>query len=150
MLVAAALSFGSATRIPAFVCNPSVAKAKAVVREARATLQQTAAGLLPSVSGTASVSDNKASAGSSSVIVDSAPYTLHQASFDSSGELDLFEATLISSIGGIAGIIVALLLGAVINLLMQGFQVSYSPFSIASAFSTSTGIGIGFGYFPAR
>jgi macrolide transport system ATP-binding/permease protein len=78
------------------------------------------------------------------------PYTLHQTSFDSSGELDLFEATLISSIGGIAGIIVALLLGAVINLLMPGFQVSYSPFSIASAFLTSTGIGVGFGYFPAR
>ncbi len=73
--------------------NPSVAKAKAVVREARATVQQTTAGLFPSVSGTASVTDNKASAGSASVLVDSAPYALHQASFDSSWELDLFGGT---------------------------------------------------------
>lgn len=73
--------------------NPDVAKAKAVVREARATLQQTTAGLFPSVSGTASVTDNKTSAGSSSVLVDSAPYALHQASFDSSWELDLFGGT---------------------------------------------------------
>lgn len=73
--------------------NPDVAKAKAVVREARATLQQTAAGLFPSVSGTASVTSNKTSAGSSSVLVDSAPYSLHQASFDSSWELDLFGGT---------------------------------------------------------
>lgn len=73
--------------------NPDVAKAKAVVREARATVQQTAAGLFPSVSGTASVTNNKTSAGSSSVLVDSAPYSLHQASFDSSWELDLFGGT---------------------------------------------------------
>jgi outer membrane protein, multidrug efflux system len=73
--------------------NPDVAKAKAVVREARATLQQTTAGLFPSVSGTASVTSNKSSAGSSSVLVDSAPYSLHQASFDSSWELDLFGGT---------------------------------------------------------
>ncbi|WBL76706.1 efflux transporter outer membrane subunit [Bradyrhizobium xenonodulans] len=73
--------------------NPDVAKAKAVVREARATLQQTAAGLFPSVSGTASVTNNKTSASSSSALVDSAPYTLHQASFDSSWELDLFGGT---------------------------------------------------------
>lgn len=73
--------------------NPSVAKAKAVVREARATVQQTASSLLPSVSGTASVTDNKTSAGSSSVLVDSAPYALHQGSLDSSWELDLFGGT---------------------------------------------------------
>ncbi|MBB4369638.1 NodT family efflux transporter outer membrane factor (OMF) lipoprotein [Bradyrhizobium sp. cir1] len=73
--------------------NPSVAKAKAVVREARATVQQTGAGLFPSVSGSASVTDNKTSAGSASAIVDTAPYTLHQASFDSSWELDLFGGT---------------------------------------------------------
>jgi len=73
--------------------NPDVAKAKAVVREARATLQQTTAGLFPSISGTASVTNNKTSAGASSVLVDSAPYSLHQASFDSSWELDLFGGT---------------------------------------------------------
>lgn len=73
--------------------NPSVVKAKAVVREARATVQQTSAGLFPSVSGTASVTDNKTSSGSTSSAVDSAPYTLHQGSFDSSWELDLFGGT---------------------------------------------------------
>ncbi|QOZ70915.1 efflux transporter, outer membrane factor (OMF) lipoprotein, NodT family [Bradyrhizobium arachidis] len=73
--------------------NPSVAKAKAVVREARATVQQTGAGLFPSVSGTASGTNNKTSSGSASAIADSAPYTLHQGSFDSSWELDLFGGT---------------------------------------------------------
>ncbi|MCS3726644.1 TolC family protein [Bradyrhizobium betae] len=40
--------------------NPDVAKAKAAVREARATVQQTSAGLFPSVSGTASVTVDRA------------------------------------------------------------------------------------------
>ncbi|MBC9877312.1 MacB family efflux pump subunit [Bradyrhizobium sp. INPA01-394B] len=62
----------------------------------------------------------------------------------------LAEATLISSIGGIAGILVAMLLGLVINLAVPGFQVSYSTFSIGAAFLTSTGIGVAFGFFPAR
>ncbi|MEY9878967.1 MacB family efflux pump subunit [Bradyrhizobium sp. USDA 328] len=62
----------------------------------------------------------------------------------------LVEATLISSIGGIAGILVAILLGTVVNMAMPGFQVSYSLFSIGAAFLTSTGIGVAFGFFPAR
>ncbi|MFT4117862.1 MacB family efflux pump subunit [Bradyrhizobium sp.] len=62
----------------------------------------------------------------------------------------LVEATLISSIGGIAGILVAILLGVAANIAMPGFQVSYSLFSISAAFLTSTGIGVAFGFFPAR
>jgi macrolide transport system ATP-binding/permease protein len=62
----------------------------------------------------------------------------------------LVEATLISSLGGTAGILIAIAIGTLVNLLMPEFQVSYSLFSIAAAFLTSTGIGIGFGYFPAR
>ncbi len=62
----------------------------------------------------------------------------------------LVEATLISSIGGIAGILIAVLLGVAINLAVPGFEVSYSMFSIGAAFLTSTGIGIAFGFFPAR
>jgi macrolide transport system ATP-binding/permease protein len=62
----------------------------------------------------------------------------------------LVEATLISSIGGIAGILVAILLGTLVNMAMPGFQVSYSLFSIGAAFLTSTGIGVAFGFFPAR
>ena len=77
----------------AVAANPDVAKAKAVVREARATVQQTAASLFPSVSGTAETTYNKTSAGASTVAVDTTPYTLHQGSFDSSWELDLFGGT---------------------------------------------------------
>ncbi|WP_407188251.1 MacB family efflux pump subunit [Bradyrhizobium centrosematis] len=62
----------------------------------------------------------------------------------------LVEATLISSIGGIAGILAAILLGTAVNIAMPGFQVSYSLFSIGAAFLTSTGIGVAFGFFPAR
>lgn len=62
----------------------------------------------------------------------------------------LVEATLISSIGGIAGILIAVLLGVAINLAVPGFQVTYSVFSIGAAFLTSTGIGVAFGFFPAR
>ncbi|QDP27060.2 MacB family efflux pump subunit [Bradyrhizobium cosmicum] len=62
----------------------------------------------------------------------------------------LVEATLISSIGGIAGILIAILLGVIINIAVPGFQVSYSMFSIGAAFLTSTGIGVAFGFFPAR
>ncbi|PIT03625.1 macrolide transporter [Bradyrhizobium nitroreducens] len=62
----------------------------------------------------------------------------------------LVEATLISSIGGIAGILIAILLGMAINIAMPGFQVTYSMYSIGAAFLTSTGIGVAFGFFPAR
>ncbi|PDT88705.1 macrolide ABC transporter permease/ATP-binding protein MacB [Bradyrhizobium sp. Y36] len=62
----------------------------------------------------------------------------------------LVEATLISSIGGIAGILIAILLGTAINIAMPGFQVTYSMSSIGAAFLTSTGIGVAFGFFPAR
>jgi macrolide transport system ATP-binding/permease protein len=62
----------------------------------------------------------------------------------------LVEATLISSIGGIAGILIAVLLGVAINIAAPGFQVTYSTFSIGAAFLTSTGIGVAFGFFPAR
>lgn len=73
--------------------NPDVAKAKARIREARATLAQTAASLFPSIEGTGSATHNKASSSSTStdsIGSDIAPYRLYQAGFDSSWELDLF------------------------------------------------------------
>ncbi|GAA0001105.1 hypothetical protein BRDID11002_11050 [Bradyrhizobium diazoefficiens] len=74
--------------------NPSVAKAKATVREARATVAQAAAGLFPSVTGSGSMTDNKSSsAGSTGVDIGTSPYTLYQAGFDASWELDLFGGT---------------------------------------------------------
>lgn len=62
----------------------------------------------------------------------------------------LIEATLISSVGGIAGIVIAMLLGLGLNLAIPNFGVTYSSLSIAAAVATSTTIGIVFGYFPAR
>jgi macrolide transport system ATP-binding/permease protein len=62
----------------------------------------------------------------------------------------LVEATLISFIGGIGGVLVALALGAIVNAAVPGFQVSFSPVSIAIACIASAAIGIGFGFFPAR
>lgn len=74
--------------------NPSVAKAKASVREARATVTQTASGLFPSVTGSGSVTDNKSSsAGSTGAGLGTSPYTMYQAGFDASWELDLFGGT---------------------------------------------------------
>ena len=88
----------------AVAANPSVAKAKAAVREARATLAQTTAGLFPSVTGSASVTDNKASAGTASGLVESTPYALHQGSFDSSWELDAFGGTQRSIEAAVRGV----------------------------------------------
>jgi len=74
--------------------NPSVAKAKATVREARATREQTTAGLFPSVTGSASATNTKGSdSGSTSSVITNTPYTLYQAGFDSSWELDIFGGT---------------------------------------------------------
>lgn len=70
--------------------NLSVAKAIAAVREARATREQTTAGLFPTASGSASVTNNKASAGTSSTGGSSSPYNLYKSGFDASWELDLF------------------------------------------------------------
>lgn len=72
--------------------NPDVANAKARIREARATLAQTAASLFPSIEGTGSATHNKASSSASvdSIGTDVAPYGLYQAGFDASWELDLF------------------------------------------------------------
>jgi macrolide transport system ATP-binding/permease protein len=62
----------------------------------------------------------------------------------------LVEATMIASVGGAAGIVIALSLGLLINFVVPGFQVTFSVASIAVSFLTSTVIGISFGFFPAR
>ncbi len=61
----------------------------------------------------------------------------------------LSEATMLTFIGGIAGI----LLGWFISLLISkfgGMATSISLFSVVLAFGVSAAIGIGFGYYPAR
>ena len=62
----------------------------------------------------------------------------------------LIEAVLITLIGGVAGILVALGFGVVFNALVPAFSLVYSPLSIALAFGFSSLIGLVFGFLPAR
>ncbi|RBW49807.1 MacB family efflux pump subunit [Marinobacter sp. F3R11] len=62
----------------------------------------------------------------------------------------LIEAVLVCFCGGILGVALAYLLGAVITYTGSDYQMIYSTASIVAAFVCSTLIGIIFGYFPAR
>jgi len=62
----------------------------------------------------------------------------------------LIESVLVCLIGGVLGIGVALLLGAVLALADVGFSLVFSANSIIAAFACSSLIGIGFGFLPAR
>ncbi|MET3579346.1 NodT family efflux transporter outer membrane factor (OMF) lipoprotein [Mesorhizobium robiniae] len=70
--------------------NLDVATAKAKIREARASYRQSAGTLFPSVDGSGSATRNKDSSSSGGTATD--PYSLYQAGFDASWELDLFGA----------------------------------------------------------
>lgn len=72
--------------------NLDVAAAKARIREARATRKQAIAALFPTAEGTGSLTRNKTgnSAPSETAPVRYSPYTLYQAGFDASFELDVF------------------------------------------------------------
>ncbi|MGY3901395.1 MacB family efflux pump subunit [Aeromonas lusitana] len=62
----------------------------------------------------------------------------------------LIEAVMVSLLGGLLGIGLALLIGFVFSLFVESFQMSFSLFSILMAFGCSSLIGILFGYLPAR
>jgi len=62
----------------------------------------------------------------------------------------LIESVLVCLLGGMLGIAVALLLGAVLALADVGFSLVFSAGSIIAAFACSSLIGIGFGFLPAR
>ncbi|BBT22229.1 MacB family efflux pump subunit [Aeromonas caviae] len=62
----------------------------------------------------------------------------------------LIEAVMVSLLGGLLGIGLALLIGALFSLLVESFQMRFSLFSILMAFGCSSLIGILFGYLPAR
>ena len=62
----------------------------------------------------------------------------------------LIESVLVCLLGGVLGIGVALLLGAVLALADVGFSLVFSASSIIAAFACSSLIGIGFGFLPAR
>jgi len=62
----------------------------------------------------------------------------------------LIEAVLVCLIGGLLGIGLALLVGALIGHFSSNFQVVFSTASIIAAFACSTLIGVAFGFLPAR
>ncbi|MGY4000900.1 MacB family efflux pump subunit [Aeromonas sanarellii] len=62
----------------------------------------------------------------------------------------LIEAVMVSLLGGLLGIGLALLIGVLFSLLVESFQMHFSLFSILMAFGCSSLIGILFGYLPAR
>jgi len=74
--------------------NLDVATAKAKIRQARATYRQSVGALLPSVSGSASMTrgDDGSNVSSGGDLTVSGPYSQYQAGFDASWEVDLFGA----------------------------------------------------------
>ncbi|WP_022713162.1 efflux transporter outer membrane subunit [Rhizobium mongolense] len=73
----------------AVASNLDVAKAKASIREARATTRQEYGSLLPSVSGSSSATRDRGQVSGSEPTV----YSQYQAGFDASWEIDLFGST---------------------------------------------------------
>ncbi|GGZ27438.1 MacB family efflux pump subunit [Asticcacaulis endophyticus] len=62
----------------------------------------------------------------------------------------LIEAVLVCLIGGVLGIVVALLFGVIFAQFSTDFRLVYSMSSIIAAFGCSTLIGVIFGFLPAR
>ncbi|MFC7333905.1 MacB family efflux pump subunit [Rhodocista pekingensis] len=62
----------------------------------------------------------------------------------------LIEAVLVCLIGGVAGILLALGIGAGFSAFGAGAALVFSPWSIVLAFACSTLIGVVFGFLPAR
>ena len=62
----------------------------------------------------------------------------------------LFEAILLSSLGGIAGVVIAAILGFLITLVADGFSAVPPLWAVGAAVLTAGGVGVGAGYWPAR
>ena len=62
----------------------------------------------------------------------------------------LIEAVMVSLLGGMLGVGVALFIGLLFSLFVESIQMHFSLFSILMAFGCSSLIGILFGYLPAR
>jgi putative ABC transport system permease protein len=61
----------------------------------------------------------------------------------------LLEATILSLVGGMAGILIGVSIPLTINYFVEGVRIPISILSIAVAFLTSCGVGLLFGYLPA-
>lgn len=62
----------------------------------------------------------------------------------------LIEAVLVCLVGGALGISLSFAIGLAVQLVLPGWQISFPPAALLSAFLCSTGIGVVFGYLPAR
>ncbi len=62
----------------------------------------------------------------------------------------LIEAVLVCLLGGVLGVSLSLLAGAVFSHFFSSFSLIYSPASIVAAFLCASLIGVIFGFFPAR
>ena len=62
----------------------------------------------------------------------------------------LIEAVLVCLLGGLIGVLLALLIGILFSFSGANFQMVYSTTSIIAAFLCSTLIGVAFGFLPAR
>ena len=62
----------------------------------------------------------------------------------------LLEATLLSTAGGIAGVVVAFLLGLLVSLFVREFSARPPLWAIAAGLVASIGVGVLAGHWPAR
>jgi len=62
----------------------------------------------------------------------------------------LIEAVLVCLVGGALGITLSFAIGLLVQLVLPGWQISFPPAALLSAFVCSTAIGVVFGYLPAR
>ncbi|CAB1214333.1 macrolide ABC transporter ATP-binding protein/permease MacB [Serratia liquefaciens] len=62
----------------------------------------------------------------------------------------LIEAVLVCLVGGALGITLSFTIGLLVQLVLPGWQISFPPAALLSAFVCSTAIGVVFGYLPAR
>ncbi|CAI1603503.1 Macrolide export ATP-binding/permease protein MacB [Serratia proteamaculans] len=62
----------------------------------------------------------------------------------------LIEAVLVCLVGGALGIMLSFAIGLLVQLVLPGWQITFPPAALLSAFVCSTAIGVVFGYLPAR
>ncbi|CAI1521903.1 Macrolide export ATP-binding/permease protein MacB [Serratia grimesii] len=62
----------------------------------------------------------------------------------------LIEAVLVCLVGGALGITLSFAIGLLVQVVLPGWQISFPPAALLSAFVCSTAIGVVVGYLPAR
>ncbi len=62
----------------------------------------------------------------------------------------LIEAAFLSGIGGLAGVAVALIIGALLTLVLTGFSAVAPLWAVAAGLMSSVAVGVAAGYWPAR